>query len=286
HRIILAQGYAQQRAAATDLNQRAAARFTLRVGLFLTNVGDMDRSLTPSYPFHNCARPGAHRTTLLQPLDHLWLALRGNRAKALAIIDVEMTIGRFAQAQCFAYHRIKDGAQITERTIDHAQHLRRCSLLLQRLARLGDQPCVFHRDHRLIGERSDQFDLAFSEWLDPLPPQRDRSYRRALAQQGHPEYGTYPAKPGGLRWSVFPIGSGVVDVDNASFERDPPNDGAPVNPKPPTVPGQVRDPLFVFGQQSKTSYPAIPFALAAKDVAAIGCTKPSRGFDQGIEYGL
>ena len=55
------------------------------------------------------------------------------------------------------------------------QHFRGRGLLLQRLGQLArarlhlvEQPHVLDRDHRLVGERGDQFDLLVGEWLTSI----------------------------------------------------------------------------------------------------------------------
>src|SRR4051795_1196694 len=56
-------------------------------------------------------------------------------------------------------HCVKYRRQIAGGGIDGLQHLSSCGLLLQRLARLGQQPRVLHRDHRLCREVFDQCDF-------------------------------------------------------------------------------------------------------------------------------
>ena len=46
-----------------------------------------------------------------------------------------------------------------------------------------DQPRVLDRDHRLIGEGPDEFDLPIGERLDTLARQHDGSDRLTFAQQ-------------------------------------------------------------------------------------------------------
>jgi len=49
-------------------------------------------------------------------------------------------------------HPFKHRRQVTGRGVDDGKHFGGCGLLLQRLARLGQQPRVVHRDDRLRGE--------------------------------------------------------------------------------------------------------------------------------------
>src|SRR4051794_40807652 len=57
-------------------------------------------------------------------------------------------------------------ASKTGRRVDDLQHLSGRGLLLQRLARLGNEPCVFDRDDRLRSEILQQRDLLFGEGAD------------------------------------------------------------------------------------------------------------------------
>ena len=92
-------------------------------------------------------------------------------------------------------HRVEHRRQIAGRGVDHLQHLGGRGLLFQRLALLGHQPRVLDRDHRLIGEGADKFDLPVGERLDPLAREHDDADRLAFAQQRHAERGPLLAKP-------------------------------------------------------------------------------------------
>ena len=70
--------------------------------------------------------------------------------------------------QCFEHRR-----QIARGAVDDAQHLGGRRLLFQRLPLFGDQPRVLDRDHRLVGEGADQFDLSVGEPLDPMPAEHN-----------------------------------------------------------------------------------------------------------------
>ena len=59
---------------------------------------------------------------------------------------------RAAERARLLQHRIKNRLQVAGRGIDDAQNLGGRGLLLQRLARLSDQPRILHRDDRLGGE--------------------------------------------------------------------------------------------------------------------------------------
>ena len=63
--------------------------------------------------------------------------------------------------------RIEHRREIAGRGVDDLQHLRGRGLLLQCLTLLGQQPRVLDRDHGLIGEGGDEFDLPVGERLNP-----------------------------------------------------------------------------------------------------------------------
>ena len=60
-------------------------------------------------------------------------------------------------------HRVEHRREVAGRGVDDLQHLGGRGLLLQRLARLGDQPRVLHRDDRLRREILQQRDLLVGE---------------------------------------------------------------------------------------------------------------------------
>src|SRR5260221_158186 len=72
------------------------------------------------------------------------------------------------------------------------EHLGRCRLLLQSLARLSDQPRVLHRDYRLRGEVLQQGDLLVGERPHLLTVDADRAEQRILLAQRHGDQRTHP----------------------------------------------------------------------------------------------
>src|SRR5262249_44402652 len=69
---------------------------------------------------------------------------------------------------------------VRRRTADNAEHLRRCRLMLQRLAQFGvallqflEQSHVLDGDDRLSGKGLKQFDLSFCEWTNLRSPEDD-----------------------------------------------------------------------------------------------------------------
>ena len=102
-------------------------------------------------------------------------------------------------------NRIEHRRQIARRGVDHLQHLGGRGLLFQRLALLGQQPRVLDRDHRLIGEGADQFDLPVGERLDPLARQTMTPIGSPSRNNGTPsDVRCYPRtrRPADIAWTA------------------------------------------------------------------------------------
>src|SRR5215472_15103331 len=74
-----------------------------------------------------------------------WNASLGHNTHILAVIIGHEAKRRTAQMQCLFEHRLEYRRKIARRRVDDLQHLGSRGLLLQRLARLGDQPRILHR---------------------------------------------------------------------------------------------------------------------------------------------
>src|SRR5215472_14274562 len=107
------------------------------------------------------------------------------RVQTRAVETSQHPIRCLTEAHRFFQHGIKYRRRVARRCLDHLQHFSGSRLLFQRLALLGDEPRVLDRDHRLIGEGADEFDLLVGKWLHPLPREYDDADRFAFAQQRH-----------------------------------------------------------------------------------------------------
>ena len=139
--------------------------------------------------------------------------------KALAI-DKLQSMPNAASHSRIAFSSIASntGVEIAGRGVDHLQHLGGRGLLLQRLALLGQQPRILDRDHRLIGEGADKFDLPVGKRLDPLAREQDDADRLAFAQQRHAERCPLLAQSDRdvrIAWN----GGHVVNMHGAAFEH-------------------------------------------------------------------
>jgi hypothetical protein len=80
------------------------------------------------------------------------IAVGRSRAKKLAVEQKQAPQGRAAERMRFVQNSLEHGSEVTRRRIDDLEDLRGRGPLFERLARLGDQPRVFHCDDRLRGE--------------------------------------------------------------------------------------------------------------------------------------
>ena len=124
----------------------------------------------------------------------------------------------FAQPHRLFQHRVEHRRQIAGRSVDNLQHLGGRGLLLQRLLLFGDQPRVFDRDHRLIGEGADKLDLPVGERLDPLAREHDEPDHVTFAQQRHAKRGPLLAQ-GDRSSRVVWIGGNIVNMHDAALKR-------------------------------------------------------------------
>ena len=92
-----------------------------------------------------------------------WTAARHRRGSVRRRRVSSATVSALAQPQRLFQHRIEHRREVAGRGIDDLQHLGGRGLLLQRLARLGDEPRVLHRDDRLRREILQQRDLLIGE---------------------------------------------------------------------------------------------------------------------------
>ena len=106
-------------------------------------------------------------------------------AKGLAVIDSQCAIFDTAQAVCFLQDRVEDGSQVARRGVDDPQYFRGRGLLLERLARLGQEPRVLHRDDRLCRKVLHQADLFLGERPHLLAVQSDGAKQRTVPAQRH-----------------------------------------------------------------------------------------------------
>ena len=105
--------------------------------------------------------------------------------KAFTVIREQETEGGLTQSHRPFQHRFEHWREIAGRRVDDLQYLRSGGLPLQRLLLLGQQACVFHRDHRLRGEAFQQGNLGFGERARFPAKDRDEADHGAVLEQRH-----------------------------------------------------------------------------------------------------
>src|SRR5438094_10015593 len=103
--------------------------------------------------------------------------------KPLAVISSQMAEGGPAQAQCLFQHLVEHRGEVAGRGIDDLQDLGGRGLLFEGFARLGNEPRVLYRDHRLGGEVLQQRDLLVAKWPYQLSVDVDGAKERAVLAQ-------------------------------------------------------------------------------------------------------
>src|SRR5215831_8487092 len=83
--------------------------------------------------------------------------------KTLTVIELQAAVGDVAEPVRLLQYRLKDRREVPGRAVDYPQHLGSGSLLLQRLARLGQEPRVLHCDHCLRREALKERNLLVGE---------------------------------------------------------------------------------------------------------------------------
>ena len=142
------------------------------------------------------------------------------------------------------------------------------------------QPRVLDRDHGLIGEGADEFDLPVGEWLDPAPPQTDDPDGYAVAQQRHAQQRVYAADPRVVLRFVERIGPGIGNMHRPTFAGPR---GRPacrcLDGWPPS-----RSMRSYSGSRAISGDPAECVILTTKDACLIGVAEPDGGLDHRLEH--
>ena len=79
----------------------------------------------------------------------IFLTARGGEMEELAVVGANRCLVGRAEAHCPLDHRVENWSEVAGRGVDDLQHLGGRGLLLQCLARLGQEPRILHRDDRL-----------------------------------------------------------------------------------------------------------------------------------------
>ena len=202
--------------------------------------------------------------------------------KSLAIVGAKLAERSAAQPHRLFQHRVEHRRQIAGRGVDHLQHLGGRGLLLQRLALLGQQPRVLDRDHRLIGEGADEFDLPVGERLDPLAREHDDPDRLALAQQRHAKRGPLLAEPDRVV-RIARNGGHVVNMHGAALRDGSRSRRFAVPVQRQWLRALSRRPRIPVESRNSPRVEPECRHLAAVDHGLIGIAKPRGGLDHRVQ---
>src|SRR5262249_46140640 len=124
----------------------------------------------------------------------VWVVAMGGQVHKLAVIAVDGTHLRAAEAHRVQHDRVEHRPQVCRRAGDDGEDLAHSCLVFERFLKLAlarllcvEQPGVLYGDHGLRGEVLQQSDLAFGESPYTSTTNRDPPNRSAVAQQrnGH-----------------------------------------------------------------------------------------------------
>ena len=206
------------------------------VGGVLPHVRDVDRSAGQD---RSPVGGGERRLHRVRPAQG-FAALRARVVEGLEV-DQGAVVGEDAagvgpaQAPRVARDGGEDRLDVGGAARDHAEDLARGGLLLEGLGQLAvaglelpEQARVLDRDHRLIGERPQQRDLAIGEALRLGAQEGDDPDRQAFAKHRHRECAPERGGRGHVAERVVGVRAHVGDVGHTSVEDRPPRGGAPI----------------------------------------------------------
>jgi hypothetical protein len=144
----------------------------------------VDQALALQQAFVGTAGIGWERLT--QHCRHLLgQSMSRDRAEIIAVTHNQSAFRDPAEGVCLLQYCVEYRGKIAGRGVDDLQYLSRRGLLLQGLARLGQEPRVFHRDHRLGCEILQERDLLFGERADFLTVDHYEPEQRVVLAQRH-----------------------------------------------------------------------------------------------------
>ena len=175
--------------------------------------------------------------------------------------------------------RLQHGRQVEGGAADDFQDVCGCSLLLQRLREIAsarlqvlEQPDVFDRDHRLVGECRDQFNLLVREGAVLTSRQRKDADGFAVSQQRDTERASKIAAPLIAEALVILVCQEVRDMHRAAFERC-----APGNRPAAGYYGMLAGIFLEFRGESVVGGDSVEVARALEDEGHVGIAKPCGG---------
>src|SRR6516165_472007 len=157
------------------------------MGLCVEHVRNVDHPLSSDDALKGkaCYRP--ERPSSSHMLDETCRAPRSAWVKKRPVIGTNNSASRIAETHRLFEHRVKYRREVAGRGIDGLQYFGSPGLLLQCLTRLGQEPRVFHCDHRLRGEILDEPNFLVRERSHFLAVNIEGSKQGSVLAQRHGE---------------------------------------------------------------------------------------------------
>ena len=208
-RLSTEHGHGQDRAEIEELLP-VIRRLEPRLGEHVRRVNDATLERGP--PRHGAGAD--HKRTLPEViLGARFNAVRRRIPEGLALNRVHLTAIGSTKPGGILNEGLQHRLQIKRRPADHLQDFTGGGLLVEgfreiAIARLQlrEQPHILDRDHGLVGEGFDEFDLLVGEWLDYAPAHQDETDRTPVAQQRYAQMGTIAGQTLWLKVAVFRVG--------------------------------------------------------------------------------
>ncbi len=160
---ILSQSNAHHRTRLTQFDECTSGLIFSAIGRKWRNIRNVDDLVAVSDLPQHCPGERACDRISQEVCIGLRDTIRRNGAEDLAIEHPHQAEVELAQADRPFEHRVEHRPEIAGRGVNDPQDLGGRGLLIERLACLGDEPRIFHRDHRLGGEIFEQSDLFIRE---------------------------------------------------------------------------------------------------------------------------
>ena len=148
-----------------------------------------------------------------------------------------------------------------------------------------EQPHVFDRDHRLVGEGGHQFDLLVRKRLHHGLGHEDHADDLAIAQQWCSEGRPVAADLLCLVPGVLGVGQHIGDVHDPAFKRAAPGDAASID-RDVAAEKEAPDLLMNLGPVAEAGGPMQVVAVTLEQPGMVGLAQPGDRFHQRIEHGL
>src|SRR5262249_42555289 len=141
--LVLAQRYPDITAGPSDADQR------LEAGREADNLGFgeiryRDRAFATDYTRQEISGREGPRDARDRGQVLCWHPVRYDAFKALAVSDIHAAEARLTQPKRFLQHCLEYRREVAGRGVDHLQYFSGRGLLLQRLARFGQEPRILH----------------------------------------------------------------------------------------------------------------------------------------------